>query len=196
MMMKFRLHHLIVPVREYPKMSIANRLLRTVILSFCIYSVCIFSKEIPIEFPVFTYINKSKFYDYSLNISLVPNNPVLEYDDENKKFKDKIIDVLISTDIPKNSDLGFEYNLRLVSNESRCENFYDDSLFEKDIIKLYLDGKIFEYHKPALNNKLDSNDSSYFLSGKNELIMKSKLIDASAALRCSGTISIETELAL
>lgn len=67
------------------------------------------------------------------------------FDEAQRRFQSDSVAVVVSTDIPnKESGIGFEYRLSLISNESRCLRPYDLHVVQEGFISLELDKALFE----------------------------------------------------
>ncbi|HDM7598106.1 TPA: hypothetical protein PZ808_003045, partial [Staphylococcus aureus] len=54
--------------------------------------------------PLSTYINKTEFYSYVISLD-VPNQVVLEFDEQQQRFRSHDVDVVVSSNIP-NDETG------------------------------------------------------------------------------------------
>lgn len=159
-------------------------------------------------FPVSTYIDKSNFYSYGLQLQIIPSSFKLDFDDVNWKFKDKTLEINSISDIPLSEGMvGFTYDLTLLENSSVC---YFPSVLSRpsinDFILLSVKGSGVHVSDMPVNSSIKGilfNDLN--LDGKfvgrldmtlrhNPLKLFDKNVDKS--LVCSGEILLEAEISL
>ncbi|ABU73732.1 hypothetical protein [Vibrio campbellii] len=144
--------------------------------------------------PLSTYINKTEFYSYVISLD-VPNQVVLEFDEQQQRFRSHDVDVVVSSNIPNDeTGRGFKYNLSLQNNTSNCKRSYSLEQTQDNVMNLTLDGKVFDEQNP-LEEQLLASQGDGVLGGKHVLTLNSDVI-TDEAVQCSGTITLEAELAL
>ncbi|WP_146153859.1 hypothetical protein [Photobacterium sanctipauli] len=157
------------------------------------------SIKITEQLPLSTYINKAELYPYKLTLTPKPAKLLLEFNDDTSRFEDASSQLIINTDIPESeSELGFQYNLRVVENQSLCRSLIQstlDDVVAEDVMELELDGRKFDESNPSIDNPLDKLDEKNNWMGENRLTLKSRYIDGKI-MECKGSVYLEAELAL
>ncbi len=149
-------------------------------------------------FSISTEIDKAKLYGYTLNITPKSANLVLDFNEETNRFDVKRTPLLISTTVPvMHASAGFSYNLRLLTNTSRCHTITDETEVstQENFISLLIDDNLFTDTNPLIDQGLATSDANDTLSGVNILSLVSEEI-THLMQTCSGEIEIEAELYL
>ena len=144
--------------------------------------------------PLSTYINKTEFYSYVISLD-VPNQVVLEFDEQQQRFRSHDVDVVVSSNIPDDeTGSGFKYNLSLQNNTSYCKRPYSSDHTQDDVMNLTIEGNVFDEQNP-LEDQFLASQGDGVLGGKHVLTLNSDVI-TDEGVECSGTITLEAELAL
>lgn len=171
--------------------------LKIFVITLCLFYTLVGNASVlERSFNVSTYIDKSKLYDYSLSLSANPEVFELKFDEDKKKFEQKTIEIRALTDIPASSiGIGFNYNLKLVRNESSCSNTISGIVTKEDFILLDVDGVAFNEDDLVKQLPIDNINEDDTLFGMVPLNVNSKRI-FSKVQRCTGVIALSAELAL
>ncbi|WP_146153895.1 hypothetical protein [Photobacterium sanctipauli] len=153
------------------------------------------AKQIPHLFKVSTYIDKTDLYPYSLTLLAEPSSLYLEFNSQLGRFDDATTELIVNSNIPEVESAAFTYQVTLVTNESNCQRYSETEPVLVNVMDVYLDGQSMQEGVASSRQYLDEVDESGLRVGRNEILLRSQLIEE-RALGCSGEIMLEAELAL
>lgn len=165
--------------------------------------------RIEYSFNASTKIDLTNLYPHTLALSIIPNRLILNYDEDSKKFKNEIVELVAESTIPISSEEAkyFTYNLNLLENVSLCLSADESVLGASDFISLEVKGsnitKFTELSEEVSIKNIDfnSSDSDDFSTGYLDLKLThddDKVFDNEILKtpHCVGNLTLGVELAL
>ncbi|HIF9059753.1 TPA: hypothetical protein ACX6MG_003836 [Photobacterium damselae] len=167
---------------------------------FCIFFLVVCNNVFALtsmtkSFRVSTYIDKTKILPYSIDLSLEKDIIVLSYDKDSEKFKDELVNLDVSSNIPSDDAQEISYSITLIENSSECRNIIDNELTQENFIDIYLDGVKINKDDTQVGFILDKIDGNKFKYAQLPFLIKSKKIN-NILQSCQGSVGFMTQLAL
>ncbi|NVH46722.1 hypothetical protein [Photobacterium damselae] len=147
------------------------------------------------SFRVSTYIDKSKILPYSIDVNLEKDIIVFSYDKDSKKFKDELVNLDVTSNIPSDDIQDISYSISLIENSSECRNIIDNELTQENFIDIYINGVNINKGDTQVGFILDKIDGNNFKSAQLSFLIKSKKIN-NILQSCEGSVGFMTQLAL